>query len=241
MPHERFFTDSDLKEGQSVYLDSDEAHHLKVMRPWPGDTFEVINGRGFLAKAQLLELAKEKALLKIIDVSFEEEPKPYLKLFQAIPRMNRLDTILEKSTELGVTEIVLFPGDKSEKKEISAQQLTRVKHIAVAATKQSGRLYVPRIRIVDPIANWKKEEGLLFYGDIDKAAQPLWKVLPQVLPEVMGVCIGPEAGLTEKEEGLLKAGGFRGVALHQNILRTDTAPIAALALLSHAVLCANKN
>ncbi len=232
MPQERFFIPTELEQGSLLTLDKEEAHHIRVMRLRPGDMLEVINGSGALAKAELIESGKDKALLRVVEAAHFEKEKHRLTLLQALTRPNRLDTILEKATELGATEIVLFPGERSEKKELSAQQMQRAQSILIAATKQCGRLYIPQLTSYPPIGSWKPLEGRLLFGDVRQGIPTLLEEMSKEGPKDVSVCIGPEAGLSEKEHRLLMDRGFSGVSLHRNILRADTAPIAALAVIS---------
>lgn len=232
MPHHRFYTPADLSLNDEVCLEGDEGNHLKVMRVAKGDSVELINGKGILAHAKVIDISKNKCHLRVAENYSESPPSTSITLLQALPKMNRLDTILEKVTELGVTEIALFPGDRSEKNDLSAQQYQRVLSILIAATKQSGRLFLPKIQVLPPIEKWPTFEGSLLFGDIRPGAARLLDVLEKTHSQNVYFCVGPEAGLSDREENLLETKGFKGVSLHRNVLRTDTAPIAALAIIS---------
>ncbi len=158
MPAERFYLpDPALAQKQTVILDQDEFHHLAhVMRGKKGDLIEIVNGHGILATAEVLSLEKKQAILSIISTYEEARPNLQMILAQALPRLPRLDFLLEKSVELGVTEIWLFPGMLSEKKDLSPTQQERVEHIVTSAMKQCGRLYRPTVSILPPIASWSK-------------------------------------------------------------------------------------
>ncbi|MFA6916193.1 MAG: RsmE family RNA methyltransferase [Parachlamydiales bacterium] len=234
MPHYRFYTPDNLNLHENVTLEEEEARHLiRVMRASEGDHVELINGRGILAHAHVKEIKKNSCIL-VVDKLHKEVPSPHsLVLLQGLPKINRLDTILEKATELGVNEILLFPGERSEKEGLSVQQTLRAHAILIAATKQSGRLFLPKISLLPEIGSWPKMQGALFYGDVRPQATRLWDALQKTREPNIHFCIGPEAGLSEHEIMLLEEKGFLGVSLHYNILRTDTAPIAALAIISH--------
>lgn len=234
MPHYRFYIPEDLVLHAIVKLQDEETRHLvKVMRAGPGDTVELMNGKGCLAQAEVTSVSKNECTLTIQELHHELEDKVKIVLLQAIPKMNRLDTILEKATELGVNEIILFPGERSEKHEMSRQQMLRAESIVIAASKQCGRLFLPKITLLGPINNWPSFKGILLFGDVNPKAKKLWDVLENSTNEDVHFCVGPEAGLSANEEKILIKKGFIGVTLHGNILRTDTAPIAALAIISH--------
>lgn len=219
MPLNRFFVDDPLEEGSCISLEPKEEHHLRVMRCQKGEMVELINGKGVLATARL------QKPLQII--SKREEPlPPAIVLCQAICKPNRLDTILEKGTEIGMSEIWLFPGEKSEKKNVSANQLERATNIFIAALKQCGRLHLPKILIKPPLAKWQKLPGLTFYGD------PEGKRLPSEVSLPVHFIIGPEAGFSPHEKKVLQRLG-QGIYLNPAVLRTDTAPLVALSLLNY--------
>ncbi|MCH9610872.1 MAG: Ribosomal RNA small subunit methyltransferase E [Chlamydiales bacterium] len=221
MPQNRFYVDTPLLVDSEVTLDEKEQRHLRVMRN--PEIVELINGKGQLATAKVLTHG-----LKILKV-VEEKAPPTVTLAQALPRMNRLDTIVEKCTEIGMAELWLFPGDLSEKKSLSKNQQERVTHLLIAALKQSGRLHLPKVRFMPPLLQWKQVEGQLLYGALrggkrmEKLKAPLCFV------------IGPEAGFSENEERWLEQHG-EGIILSDAILRTDTAPLVALALIHHFLI-----
>lgn len=236
MPAERYYQDSSLEQGRTIVLDGLEFHHLAhVMRAKIDDQVEIVNGHGYLAYATVQSMDKKKAHLHIESVEFGEPSAFEVVLAQGMPRLNRLDFILEKGTELGMTEIRLFPAALSERKTLTDHQVDRLKAITIAAMKQCGRLYLPKVTICSGVANWPNPEFPLFFGDVDASAptfQSQWN------PKEKGLifAIGPESGFTSKEhEKLIELGG-KGVMLHRSILRTDTASLAALALINHWLL-----
>lgn len=225
MPQNRFFV-SDIS---NPVLSEEEWKHIKVMRLHDGEVFELVDGKGSIA---LASLASKN--ITIHESTKEKESAPLI-IAQAIPRLNRIDIILEKGCELGMTEIILFVGDQSEKTSISDNQKRRFETILINAMKQSGRLYLPRITIaedMESIAKRHKDKTLLF-GDVSKEALPLVK---HDLKEGIVFFVGPEKGFSESEEKRMRELGAKGVSLSPHILRTDTAPLAALAIISQARL-----
>lgn len=234
MPAERFFYDGPLNLEEMIELEDFEFHHLaNVMRLKPGEKVEIVNGKGALAEAEVESLKKKSAALVICALKEAPPPRFNLILAQGIPRGNRLDFILEKGTELGMTEVWLFPAKLSERKEISDNQKQRYQALLIAAMKQCGSLHLPKIVIKGPIAEWKELPLPCFHGDVNSEAPQFTELLIKGKP-VNGLifCVGPESGFTDKEEEILKQIGSSGVTLNKNILRTDTAAIAALAVAS---------
>ncbi|MEX2305355.1 MAG: RsmE family RNA methyltransferase, partial [Waddliaceae bacterium] len=173
MPENRYFISQELKRKQTVTLEEKEHHHIfKVMRNTINDTIELVNGEGQLAKAVITNIDKKQVDLEVLTVDTFPAPPP-LTLAQAIPRLNRLDFILEKGTELGMTSLWLFPGEKSEKTTISETQLARFHSILISAMKQSGALYLPRIEIKPPIKKWGSLPSHSCFGSLDINATPL--------------------------------------------------------------------
>lgn len=236
MPAERFFSDNELKINHKVELTEQEFHHLvNVMRAQEGDKVEIVNGRGSLAEATVTAREKKRALLHIDHVAIESPPEIEIILAQATPRINRLDFILEKGTELGMTQLWLFPGRLSERQQLTEHQLERMRGITIAAMKQCGRVYLPSIHIKPPIAQWTTLPEHSYFGDVDSSAQEfsqLWRKPKQAVL----LCIGPEAGFSADEVETLRNLNVQGVKFHNNILRTDTASLMALSLVSHWLL-----
>lgn len=236
MPAERYYYPEILEVNQTINLKDQEYHHLiNVMRTRLGDEIEVVNGKGQLAHGILDSLGKKNAILFLKSVYTAERETKRIILAQGIPRQNRLEFIIEKGTELGMTEIWLFPAVKSEKKDFSENQLERLHGLAISAMKQCGRLYLPKIVVMPPLKQWENFEELsIFYGDTNPDATPfvsLWKTLKPTDNALF--CIGPESGFPEEEIATLHKFKAYGVKLHPHILRTDTAAISALALLTH--------
>src|SRR5690242_5496216 len=114
MPAHRFFLDTTFSH-KTALLEGDEFHHLKnVMRARIGDSIEIVNGRGALVHARLIEIKNSSALLEITQKIDQPSPSHTLILAQAFTRPALLDWIIEKGTELGADEFWLFPGEQSE-------------------------------------------------------------------------------------------------------------------------------
>lgn len=235
MPAERYYIPDNLEAGSQIALEGQEYHHLaNVMRGRIGDEVELVNGLGLLATASIDALEKKRAVLSISNVLKQDRPKQSLIIAQGMPRLNRLEPIIEKATELGATEIWLFPASRSEKKSSSDNQIERLQAIAIAAMKQCGRLFLPKIVLLPPIKQWQNlPANGCFFGDLRPKAVWFADALAQHPSHEIVVCIGPESGLTDEETHELERKGFIGVKIHPNILRSDTAAIAALSIASH--------
>ena len=234
MPLDRYFIDDDLLLGSSLTIRDKEFHHIvNVARKNVDDQIELINGRGLLARALIGKIEKRSIAATIESVIEEPKPSSEIILAQSVPKMNRLDTILEKCSELGVTKFILFPGTMSEKKSLNIE---RLKAVIIAATKQCGRLWLPEIELSPKLEKWENIDSPAYFGDISQNAPKLLEIWPKKPSSKVIFFIGPESGFTNMEINILKQLGAAGVSIHKNILRTDTAAICALSLISNLIL-----
>lgn len=224
MPLDRYFLKEPLREGCEVELRGKEAHHLvRVMRTEIGATCELINGSHQLAQARLIAIEKERCRLKLLSVETEAAPLHAPILCQALPKWERLDTIVEKGTELGMGKLLLFPGERSAFKELSPARRERIESLLIAAIKQCGRLDLPVLKLMPPLRQWDEIPSPAFFGDLRPGAPPL-----EGLSQTGYFFNGPESGLSPEEIAFLEAKGAKGVTLHSNTLRTDTAALTVL-------------
>lgn len=227
MPKDRFFINEPLNLHTTVHLTEDEHHHLKVMRAQTGETIEIVNGQGALAHAHIDTIGKHTTTLTLIHLETPPVPPQPLILAQALLRPKNLDLVIEKGTELGATAFWLFPGDRSEKTTLSPSQLERLRHITIAALKQSGRLFLPSLSLLPPLAHWERSPANPLWGDLDSST-PL---TPQKGPTTL--LIGPEKGFSQEEENCLRHNfKGRGIRLSHNTLRAETAALCALSVAS---------
>lgn len=225
MPSERFYISADLIKGERVSLTGQELHHLAhVMRVRIGEEVELVNGKGAIASARLTALDRHEALLEILNAN--QQPLPPPRIILAIPMMRpaKLEWVIEKGTELGADAFWIYPADLSEKENLSEHQFERLIHIAISAMKQCGRLDLPEIKRM-AFKDLFSMAATYLFGDTDEKAPWLTEITP---PAVF--ITGPEKGFSEKELKILKQKAS-GVRIHQNILRAETAPIAAAVLL----------
>lgn len=232
MPSDRYYHQDHFCSGEKISLRDQEFHHLAhVMRAQVGENIELVNGEGSLAHAKILTISKKEGVLEIISVETKKKPEFEVILAQAIPRTNRLDFILEKGTELGVTQFWLFPGKLSEKK-MATISIEKLKNQAIASMKQCGRLYVPEIQILSSLKELKELPYPAFFGDTEKDAPEFYGVWEKPKDGVI-FFIGPESGFTTEETDFLLQLGVKGVKLNDNILRVDTAALVAISLIGH--------
>ncbi|MBS0637058.1 MAG: 16S rRNA (uracil(1498)-N(3))-methyltransferase [Verrucomicrobia bacterium] len=221
MPQNRYYAPS---LHNTVVLKDDELHYMRsVMRLRVGETCEVIDGNGSLATCELVKFADKEALLKVVEVVKEEKEPHTITLAIAILKPSHLEYAIEKCCEVGATNFLLFPARRSEKKGLSEQYLKRLHTIILSATKQCGRLYLPKLEVKEKLHQCL--EGLVLFGDLE-ATTPLTKQHQNVT-----LVIGPEAGFSPEERALLLEKGAKGVRFHRNTLRAETAAVVGIASL----------
>jgi 16S rRNA (uracil1498-N3)-methyltransferase len=228
-----------LSDTDACELEGSEFHHLtRVMRAGPGDQITLFDGNGHSAVAQVVELSKSRALLRILNRRSDSgRVVPHVVVASAIPKADRFRWLVEKATELGVGRLIPLQTARSVT-EPGSNKLDKMRATVIEACKQSGR---DRLMTIDAVTDWKSflgsapELGCLVLADPSGA--PLGDV-----PEMrqrdrpLILLVGPEGGFTEAEVGqAVEAGGYR-VSIGPGILRTETAAIAlaALFLLSQA-------
>jgi 16S rRNA (uracil1498-N3)-methyltransferase len=230
MPVNRYYLDIPLDVG-TVRLPESEAHHLYVLRTQPQEQFEITNGRGLLARAQLLHLTKKEATAQIIEIEHHTRHPYPLQLYQAYTKGNKLSYIIEKAVELGASQILFYPSDRGEPLPKDREGvLERLKSVAVAAIKQCGSLYLPEIAFIPPISHWTPSATQnLFYGD-PIARDSFSTALTSEIESTSTLVIGPESGFSPAEIAHLQQLKARGILLHHHVLRTETAGLVGLSI-----------
>lgn len=229
---DNFYCPPDKISAESVLIDGEEFSHLvHVMRKKTGDVIGVVDGEGTFHEVTLEEIKKKQAKGKITATSRNHlEPATWLTLAVGILKNpSRFDFLVEKVTELGVKEIIPLETDRTIP---SHAKTDRWQKLALAAMKQCGRAYLPRVRELTPL------ERLL--GDVDRFDRTLVaheQVESTVsLRTVAGgphgsilVLVGPEGGFSEEEMQKSLSLGCTAFSLGQRRLRTETAAITIAA------------
>lgn len=218
----RFYLNQDLIPKTDVYLSDEEEKHLRVLRVREGEAVEIVNGHGVLAKATLLK----RGTLSITQILRNEKRHPLALLAIGMPRRQKVEWIIEKGTELGADSFLLFPCERSEQELPSHTE--RLHALAVSAMKQSGRLFLPTFQLLSSLNEAVRASPFRLFGDVRTSA-PL--LIDEPLPSAPLFFTGPEGGFTKEEITLLENSPAKGVKLHENILRAETAPLAALSVL----------
>ena len=242
---QRYFVKGNVSETpHSLQFSKDQVHQLKkVMRVRAGEQFEVVDDASQLAIVEVTEL--EPFEVKVVELLEQKVELPVsVTIAVGLSKGDKLDWIVQKATELGVSEIipisltrnvVKWTGDKSAKK------IERLQKIAEEASEQSHRLKVPRVTSVmtlKELATYTSdfEQKLIAYEESAKVGESLQLVKSlQSLQENERIIFvfGPEGGIEEQEVELLEQSGYLPCSLGPRILRAETAPLYALAAVSY--------
>ncbi len=228
-----FFVDK--LEKITVIEGEDALHISKAQRSKCGDKLNLSDGNGLRAVGEIKEIGKSSVMLEIEEIFEDEnEPKVGITLFQAMPKGDKAELIIQKAVELGVSKIVFFLSEfcvsRPTQKDFD-KKLIRYNKIALEAAKQCGRgKLVPVVGIITfkELAELVQNAPTAFL--YEKASLPYKAVLERAKAEgALNIIIGSEGGFSEKEVEALKIAGAEVVTLGKLILRCETAAIAAIA------------
>lgn len=232
----RLYVQADLAEGANVDLMRDQAHYLgAVIRKNLRDEVRIFNGQNGEWRAEITEIGKRKASLKVLTQLRPHTAAPDIWLCFAPVRKHRTAFILEKATELGVG--TLQPV-QTERTQFPKLNMDKARAQIIEAAEQTERLdlpdLAPLVRLSALLADWPTERTLFFADEAgaDEAgdAAPALDALQKQSGEA-AILIGPEGGFSEAEREILRAKPYVvPIALGPRILRADTAALAMLTL-----------
>ncbi len=230
----RFFADT---QDNNVIISGADAHHITdVLRLKENDEIIVCGGDGYDCITKLTSLSKDEVCGEITKRKPSmAEPPVKIKLFQCLPKGDKFEYIIQKTIELGVTEIVPVASSRCVVKIPAAKAAAKTERwnkIAESAAKQSGRGLIPKV-----FTPMSFNEAVKSFADCDlpvvayelEQELSLKKLLSSNQnAKTVNVFIGPEGGIDETEVAALKSAGGISVTLGPRILRTETAPLAVL-------------
>ena len=254
-------------DGDIATITSDEHHHLRnVRRVRPGENIRLLDGKGTVYIARVLDTTTADATqAEILSAEFHTPRLPSLTLFQGVPKHDKMELILQKTTELGVTQIIPMHSERSLQKP-SQQRCERWQRVVVSATKQCKRAWLPELsspqQFETCLAQVKRftrsliccesvteqhiktvlrhGQGTMTCATTERYLAPREKregqaqnSLDAPRTESISIFIGPEGGFAVEEVNAAIENGCIPVTLGQNILRTETAAIAAVAAVAY--------
>lgn len=219
--------------------DISEVHHIRdVMRLKKGDIVNAFDGEAREFSCSIEEIKKEAVVMKI-EKALPARPGAVfnITLYQAAPKKTRMDFIVEKAVELGVDRIAPIVTDRTVPgaKDL-AKKVERWKRIAMASSKQCGRIALPAISEVvyfKAALEDSKKSDLVIFASLDKESKPLKDILRGLTPRTVAVFIGPEGDFTPSEISMAKKNGCSMCSLGSLVLRSETAAIYILSSLSY--------
>lgn len=230
----RIYTQQNLTADSTVELESGPSAHIaRALRMRIGDSVILFNGEGGEYTSSIVALEKKFVQLKTQNHDNQELESPLaLELGIAISRGDRMDWVIQKATELGVARITPLMTERTEVKlkgERAEKKLTHWHQVIISACEQCGRNRLPSLNPLREISDWLpnvEAQRKFVLHHRDTAASKSEK-----LPASAAILVGPEGGLSDREIALAGDQGFEALTLGPRVLRTETAPLAAIAIL----------
>ena len=234
----KFFVGGDAISGNRIVFSGNDAHHISFsLRMKPGERIIAVteDGKNCLCT---LESFGDGAVTAVIDdvTQSDSEPPVRIRLFQALPKGDKLETVIQKAVECGAAEIVPFESSCCIAKiRDPEKKLIRLNRIACEAAKQCGRGIVPRVM---PPLSFREavtaaaEDDLAIFCYENERAKKLGEVLKSDSSDTISVIVGPEGGFSPDEVRFAEENGLTVTGLGTRILRCETAPVFVLSCIS---------
>jgi 16S rRNA (uracil1498-N3)-methyltransferase len=246
----RFYVQPHAWNPDKLALDAGETHHaLDVLRMKAGDRATLFNGQGAEATVEFASVDKGKIALKKISAAKNDPLACQIVLGQAIPKGKNMDLIVEKATELGAAGIVPLLSERTVVRCDEGEALAKRdkwQRVAIEAAKQCGQNWLPSVtkpQSPKDFFNSGEKFDLMLIASLQHDSRHLKQVLAEAgangaKPSRVLVLIGPEGDFTPAEVNLAKNAGCRPITLGPIILRSETAAIYCLSVLSHELFSA---
>ena len=236
---DRIVLNRKVELGKEVQIQGPPLEALRIQGGRTGGLITLTDPEGNDFRGRILHLSETEASVFVFDVfPLPTESCLEIILLQALPEKERMEMIIQKTTELGVSAILPFQSERSislGEREAKQKKAHRWQYVAVKAVRQSRRAKVPYIGECRPFSEVLgdcREDGLkiLLW---EKEGKPFRRVVGQRPTKKIYVIVGPEGGFTEGEVRLAEEKGFIAVKLGQRILRTETAAITIVGILQY--------
>ena len=236
----RFYMDSSLAVGEQVQLSETVFHHwTRVLRAKVGDQATLFNGIAFNGLGgeylvKLTQIEKKSATVQVLSFDPINRDLPIkVTLGQVMSKGDRMDYVIQKSTELGVSEIQLLTSERCEMRLKYDRDQKKIEHwqsVAIAACEQCGLNLVPKILPPLSVNEWIDSVDTELKLIMTLADQPF--KFSDEKPKSIALLVGPEGGLSQSEIDFALAKQFQAWTIGKRVLRTETAPIAALGVIN---------
>lgn len=237
----KFFVPKENFEGEYIKINGEDVSHIKkVLRMREGEAIDICDSAGYDYLAEIEKINEKDILCKIKEkVKSETEPPVKVTLFQGIPKASKMDYIIQKTTELGICDIVPVELSRCVVKLEGGKKTVRWQKISEEAAKQSGRGIVPKVH--EPV-NLKRAVEMLKACDLafvpyecEENTNIRSVLLGGKDAKTVGFMIGPEGGFDKAEIESLQNEGITPVSLGKRILRTETAGEAVLSMIMYEI------
>ena len=231
----RLYQNIELNQQETVELDKQAAHYVKnVLRMRVGHRLILFNGRGGQYSATLKELKKSSALIEINNFDAIERESPlHIHLGQVMARGEKMDFILQKAVELGVTCITLLTSERCDVKLSTERLQKRYLHwqrVIISACEQCGRNTIPELNPLLNFATWCQQQVQDLHLILNPDAKQKISGLAD-LPKKISMSIGPEGGFSDAEIAIATQHQAQAIQLGPRVLRTETAALSVLSIL----------
>lgn len=219
------------------YLNDDDIYHIKkVMRYHNGDLIEIVyNKKLFITSISDIDNNIKFKIVNEIDSIYGD--RPYVTLVIPFLKEVKMDLIFQKATEMGVNEFIIMPMERCMVKIDSNKldnKVTRWMRICKEASEQSKRIDIPIINIVNNISELNNLDGYNFTCSTHEKENNIKKILKTVKNcDKINLVIGPEGGISEKEEQTLNNMGFKSISLGNLIMRVESVPLFLMSVINY--------
>ena len=223
-----FLTDG-IENGICFLTESESRHAVKVLRMKNKDELSIINGNGLYGEGEIIDSNPKKTKIKIRDLKKIKKPVPLALAFCPTKNNDRNKLIIEKATEIGVTDFFPIISQNSERRKWNNERFEKV---LISSIKQSQRFWLPTIHPVEKFNDFIKKNSykVKFLAHCKEGEKIQLKKNSNSL-ESQVIVIGPEGDFTSEEIELANANNYKMISLGNNRLRTETACIAAVTLM----------
>ncbi|MGP8201479.1 MAG: RsmE family RNA methyltransferase [Limisphaerales bacterium] len=241
----RFYLPPPQCQGPALTLAGAEAHHaVDVLRIAVGEAVVVLDGAGREFSCTVRAVERKAVTLEVVQTHFSPAPSCRVTLVQAVPKGKLLETIIQKATELGAFRIIPLLSERVATRldnEAARQKAEKWRQVAVEAIKQCGQRWLPQVEIPvtlpDLLARGEKFD-LSLVGSLQADARHPREFLHSLQttkgqPASIRLWIGPEGDFTDSELSAIRDAGGRPISLGPLVLRSDTAALYALSIVSY--------
>lgn len=224
------------KEGDVIRLSDEEQRHLYALRPRIGDKLTLSDGKNFTFEAEITAADKKGFSITVGKATPIEQEVSETTLFLALLKGEKIETVIQKCTEIGISKIVLFASANCvvSAKGKEKSKLSRYEKVARMAAMQCGSPLVPEIEGIltfdQAIKEMKESNGVFFYEKAEDLLS-VWLAKNESARSEISFMTGPEGGFTPQEAQKILDSKIPSLSLGKRILRAETAPICALSVI----------